>query len=272
MTDRRIALAALAALVALSPAAAVRSQPGEPQAAIKAALAAGYLGRSLPSSLSLIPAPPAAGSAAQARDDDAARAGAVLRGGPRWTQAAEDAELRFPKAPETFACAVGVEISPAATPKLYALLQRTEADLGLATYPTKTKYQRARPFTVNGRPICTPQDEKLLRGDGSYPSGHSTVGWGWALILTEAAPERANEILSRGRAFGQSRIVCNVHWQSDVDEGRVMAAAVVARLHAEAAFRADLEAARDEIAKARAAGAKPARDCAAEAANLAAGS
>ena len=58
--------------------------------------------------------------------------------------------------------------------------------------------------------------------------------------------------------------MCNVHWQSDITEGRVIGAAVVARLHAEPAFRADLEVAKKEGASARAKGLKPVRDCEAE--------
>jgi acid phosphatase (class A) len=143
--------------------------------------------------------------------------------------------------------------------------------VGRSVRPTKVKYQRARPFTVNGSPPCTPELDGALRADGSYPSGHSAIGWGWALALAEAAPDRADQVLARGRAFGQSRVVCNVHWLSDAEEGRVMAAGVVARLHADETFRADLAAAKAELAKVRAAGSKPARNCATEAAQLAAG-
>ena len=109
----------------------------------------------------------------------------------------------------------------------------------------------------------------MLREDGSYPSGHTAIGWAWALILTEIAPDRADAILARGRAFGESRNVCNVHWHSDVVEGRFMGAAAVARLHADPAFRADLEAAKAELATVRAKGLKPSRDCDAEAKALA---
>ena len=69
-------------------------------------------------------------------------------------------------------------------------------------------------------------------------------------------------------AYGESRNVCNVHWHSDVVQGRTIGAGVVARMHAEPAFRADLEAARSELAAVRARNAKPSRDCAAEAAAL----
>ena len=173
-----------------------------------------------PNSLSLLPPPPALGSAAQARDDTAAIAAVARSGGPRWMQAVEDADLHFPKVAETFSCAVGVRITEADTPRLYVLLRRSLVDAGLSTYPTKIKYQRVRPFMVDGGATCTPGDEAALRKDGSYPSGHSALGWAWALILVEAAPERAEAILARGRAFGQSRVACNVHWLSDTEEGR----------------------------------------------------
>ncbi|HUD31195.1 MAG TPA: phosphatase PAP2 family protein, partial [Novosphingobium sp.] len=95
---------------------------------------------------------------------------------------------------------------------------------------------------------CFPPDEQALRSDGSFPSGHSAVGWGWALILAEVVSDRADAILQRGKDFGDSRLVCNVHWASDVDAGRLMASATVARLHAAQQFRADITAARAEIA------------------------
>jgi acid phosphatase (class A) len=114
--------------------------------------------------------------------------------------------------------------------------------------------------------MCTPEQDAVLRHDGSYPSGHSALGFGWGLILAEVIPERAAELVARGRAFGDSRRVCNVHWLSDVEEGRIVATAVVARLHAVPEFQADLAAARAEVAALTER--EPGRDCAAEAAAL----
>ena len=87
--------------------------------------------------------------------------------------------------------------------------------------------------------------------------------------VTELAPDRRDAVLARGRSFGESRLVCNAHWQSDVLEGRAVGAGVVADLHSDATFTADMAAAKDEIAAARQGGATPDRDCAAEAAALA---
>jgi acid phosphatase (class A) len=188
----------------------------------------------------------------------------ALRGTPRWTLATQDAHLRFPDAAKTFACALGMPITEADTPELYMLLRRTLADLGLAAYSAKNAYQRERPFMVNGQPICTPEEETMLRGDGSYPSGHTAIGWGWALILSELAPDRAEALLNRGRAYGESRSVCNVHWRSDVDAGRLVGAAAVARLHTNEAFLAAMTAARAEVANLQGKTPAPGLDCALE--------
>jgi acid phosphatase (class A) len=107
-----------------------------------------------------------------------------------------------------------------------------------------------RPFTLNNAPICTPQWEKELRHNGSYPSGHTSLGWAWALILSELVPQRADTILSRGKAYGESRIICNVHWYSDVVAGRMMGAAAVALMHNNPEFIADMKAAKAELATA----------------------
>jgi len=89
------------------------------------------------------------------------------------------------------------------------------------------------------------------------------------LILAEIAPDRADAILSRSYAFGRSRVICGMHWQSDIHAGRDVAAAVVAKLHVDGVFLAQLAAAKKEPAAAWAKGLKPANDCKAEAAALA---
>jgi len=259
-----LALASLAAQVevAARPAAVAEIRPG---------FLAGYVvPKALPSSRALLPPPPAPDTAAATRDEEISRSALALRDTPRWTLAAADNDLTFPRAASTFSCAVNATISDEDTPHLYHLLRRSLADAGLSTYAAKDGYRRTRPMVVNGAPACAPSaGVKRLKKDGSYPSGHSAIGWAWALILAELAPGQSDAILSRGLAYGQSRVVCNVHWQSDVDAGRLMGAATVARLHADAGFRADLEAAKNELAAVRAKGLRPQADCQAEAAALA---
>lgn len=229
------------------------------------ALLPGYLARSeqLDSKAFVPPAPPS-GSPMQELDSAWAARMQNLRGSVRWTWATKDADLKFPAAASIFACAAGVEISEQKTPALYLLLRRSLTDIGLATYSAKNAYKRNRPFMVDNTPVCTPEDESELRKDGSYPSGHAAIGWGWALILAELLPDRANEILARGHDFGESRIVCNVHWHSDVVVGRMVGAGAVARLHANEEFVSAIEMARAEISRTKEARHTPSVSCEAE--------
>ncbi|WP_433925400.1 acid phosphatase [Stenotrophomonas nematodicola] len=258
-----------ALLAALAGCATTAAPPATPVEASVTTKAVGYLpADAVPASLALVPAPPAAGSAGFALDEQVSREAQVLRDSPRFAQAHRDAELGFPAGANQFSCAIDVEVDAVKTPALYRLLERSRIDASAATRTAKKHYQRPRPFMVNNEPTCSPEDEQDLRGNGSYPSGHTSIGWAWALILSEIAPDRADAILARGRNYGESRLVCNVHWQSDILEGRFMGAAAVARLHGNAAFNKDLMAARKEIVAARKAGLHSSRDCAAEEAVL----
>ncbi|MDM7852788.1 acid phosphatase [Pseudochrobactrum kiredjianiae] len=224
-------------------------------------LTPGYLQTSdLPDSLVLLGAPPANGSAALARDEAAREATIPLRGKARWDLARTDADLQFPQPAKNFSCAMGVDISEEKTPHIYRLMGRVLTDAGLSTYGVKNKYNRTRPFVVHNEGTCQPDEEDVLRHDGSYPSGHTAAGWAWALTLAEVNPKRTDALLKRGLSFGQSRVICNAHWQSDVDAGRIMAAATVARLHSNPEFLADIQGARNELETASA----PVQDCIAE--------
>ncbi len=206
----------------------------------------------LPDSAALMPPPPAAGSAAQAADD--AGIDAALKASPaRFEEARQDADLSFPAVTASFTRILGITIDPEAQPHTAALFRRAMTDAGLSTYGAKQRYNRTRPFVARSLASCTPEEEEFLRTDGSYPSGHAAVGWMLGLLFVELAPDRQDALLKRGFDFGESRVICRVHWPSDVAAGRVMASAAFARLQADPVFRAQRDLARQEIAAARAA-------------------
>ncbi len=131
----------------------------------------------------------------------------------------------------------------------------------------KATYRRPRPFVENNDgPICVPAED-WLKKSYSYPSGHSTASWTAGLVLGEIAPDRTTGIVSRARSYGESRIVCGVHYESDVQAGRVAASALFAALQSSPTFKADLARARRELARLRAAPAEHAdpAECAVEA-------
>ena len=246
-----------AALVAL--AACATDAPSPPAAAVNAARAgpvptklSGYLPKDALDGKAILP-PPAAPDSAQGRAEramyDETRA---LEGTPRWKAAIEDNEIWQGGALKRFSCALGKELSEARTPTAWRILHRIELDVRDVGNVPKNHYGRLRPAVGNDKPICIARAE-WMKTNASYPSGHAMVGWTWGLLLTELAPERADRLLVAGREMGESRAICGVHYMSDIEAGRTLASGMVARLHAEPAFNADMARARREIAAAPAA-------------------
>jgi membrane-associated phospholipid phosphatase len=218
----------------------------------------------VPDSIRILPPPPAAASSRATADHDVFVATRALKGSPRWEVATSDVDTGpF----EHFACALGARLTARSAPALARLLDRA-GTAGLVD-PAKQYYHTPRPYIGSAAPICQAKTPSLA-ANGDYPSGHTANGWMEALILAELAPDRATEILARGRAFGESRMICGAHSLSAVEAGWLAGAAATAALHGSAAFRADLEAARDEMATVRRDALPDAAACRAEAAALAA--
>jgi acid phosphatase (class A) len=237
----------------------------EGTSAAAAAKGPGYLlPEERPDSIALIPPPPAPGTPEFAADEAVYRKLSALQDSVRWQLAASDANLKFPHAANVFSCAIGIEVTEATTPHLYAVLRRTVIDAGQSTYKAKEKYDRERPFEITGDPICVPEDEQLLRGNASYPSGHASLGYVWGEVFAELLPESTAAARARAYEFGQSRVICRVHYQSDVDAGRTVGKAVFERLHQDPEFVADMAAAKVEVKQARRHGPSVGRDCSAE--------
>lgn len=207
--------------------------------------------KALPDSLALLPPPPAEGTSAKDADQEAFRA-AMAAPPDRQALAASDADLSsWAHIISSFEPIVGTSLSDGSKPNTEMLLRRSITDGGLSTYAAKNNYQRVRPFVQNNTSTCRPEDEPLLRKDGSYPSGHTAIGWMLALVLTDLFPGKENTILQRGYEFGQSRVVCRAHWMSDTVSGRTIAAATYARLQSDTTFIAQRDLARKEVAAAK---------------------
>ena len=213
---------------------------------------AGYLAAGdAPDTIRILPAPPAAGSGRETDDKAIFAATRALKDDPRWALATSDADLHPANGMADFACSLGVTLTPENAPTLATMFGRISRDARAVIDPPKDHYARPRPYlAVADAPICVDKTDDLAKS-ASYPSGHSTQSWAWGLVMAELAPDRASDILMRARSIGESRIVCGVHYLSDIQAGRDAGSILVARLHADPAFQADLAKARDEIKAAR---------------------
>jgi len=211
----------------------------------------GFLAATLLPDSALLPPPPAAGSAAQQADDEAAGNAAGAPSKARATAVA-DARLDWARIAGSFSAIAGVDLAAPAMANTALLLRRAAEDAARSTAAAKQRYRRTRPFVALGTASCRPERDDALRNDGSYPSGNAATGWLVALLLTELDPQNADRYLKRGYEIGESRVVCLAHWKSDVEAGRLIAAATFARLHADPAFQAELQRAKAEMGSARA--------------------
>jgi acid phosphatase (class A) len=118
--------------------------------------------------------------------------------------------------------AFGLAINAEETPEIWKLMETSLATTDPMRKEVKAFYGRQRPFERFNDSMPS-HEEDDLRGEGSYPSGHSLRGWGISLLLAQIAPERAAEIFSRGWDYCNSRVIVGAHWQSDVDASRTAA-------------------------------------------------
>lgn len=210
----------------------------------------------MPDAVATIPPAPKEGEARNDLDWKVFRDLRALEGSDRWKLAQSDNSYLPKDLVKDFSCAVGAELSAENVPTLAAIFGKTTVDAGAAAEKAKQLYKRTRPYLHNPGNICIEKSEALGKSF-DYPSGHSSLGWTAGLVMAELVPDRASQVLARGRAYGESRLVCGVHNMSAVEAGRTNAAGVFAALQSSAEFKAMVEKARGEIAAVRASGAKP---------------
>lgn len=224
----------------------------------------GYLAKGAVDAASIVAPAPSEGDARYEADRRIFKATRTEKDSPRWAMATRDVRMQPLAMMEAFSCAAGVTLTPEAAPKLNKLMLRVLVDSMTANEAAKHAYQRKRPFQIDEGEICQPVSDVASSYD--YPSGHTVWGWSWALVLAELNPDRASPVLARGRAYGESRMICGAHNASAVEAGAVVAASTFATLHGSPEFRADLDGVRAELAELRTKSPTPAAEtCAVEA-------
>ena len=108
----------------------------------------------------------------------------------------------------------------------------------------KDEFRRLRPYEIEPRLEPCIED---VAGDLSYPSGHASFGYAMAYLLSEMVPERRDALLRRADEFARQRMVCGVHFRSDIEAGRAGARWLEHAFNGSAEYRHDLDAATREL-------------------------
>jgi len=185
--------------------------------------------------------PPPAGSADARRELDEL----VAMQRARTTAQVKAAQADRKKDVSRFFAALGLDPAHAPRlPKLQSFSDTVEADIRPYVRAVKDKYRRLRPYEIE--PTLAPCIGDVA-GDLSYPSGHATYGYVMGFVLAELVPERRSELLARADEFARQRMMCGVHFRSDLEAGRRGARYLVEKMHESSAFRQDSSDARAEL-------------------------
>ncbi|TPW02179.1 MAG: acid phosphatase (class A) [bacterium] len=178
----------------------------------------------------------------------------VEPGTDRWWLAIAQAELRPPEAAQHFDCVLGARLAEVPRPALTRLMNRLLIDSASVAAALAERAPRRRPVAEQpDLQPCVRMDESV-RNSPSWPAGGAVAGAAYGEMFAALVPDQAEAARRRGRDIGDSRALCRVNWQADVVDGLQIGRAVYERAAATPAFATDLEAAREEVAAARAEG------------------
>jgi acid phosphatase (class A) len=197
-----------------------------------------------------LPAAPPRDSLAQAADVQAILDSRALVDATRGAEAHLDDVYQANEVAPRFAFVLGVTLDAKTAPRTLHVMELVSNDAQWLMSPIKRSVEeggRQRPFIDYPTIHTCPLTYEKLGKTGSYPSGHASLGWLWGSILAELVPDHADALFARGIDFGQSRVVCGFHYPSDIAAGKLAAAALLQRLHADKRFNRDLDDARNEI-------------------------
>lgn len=156
-----------------------------------------------------------------------------------WLQSARTPEmetnswLTLERDPIFFSRALGIDMVKL-TPRLSAGLRSFLETVDQVMGGIKRSTNRLRPYQQYAeiRP-CLPREDSA-----SFPSGHSTWYRAASELLADLLPERRQRLLAVGFHAGVSRVMCGVHFPSDVEAGQRLGAAAAAQVIASPEWRA----------------------------------
>ena len=186
--------------------------------------------------------PPAPDSAQTQLELAELRAIAARTGAEEKAAAAKDAK---DESPDIFNGAIGFDI--ATTPETQKLLAMVVDEEDGDSKVAKTYFHRLRPYSADPS-LVTCEPHKPGKAPNSYPSGHSTLAFSMGVVLAQLIPAKSQAILARASQYAERRLVCAVHYRSDIVAGQQFGTILALRLMENPVFQAQMAKAKDELA------------------------
>jgi len=114
----------------------------------------------------------------------------------------------------SFDSALGTSLTESSPVLSKGLLDFVEP-INQARAAIKEIYKRPRPFVAHAdiKP-CVPKEPGY-----SFPSGHATFYSATSTLLADLLPERQERIKEVGKSVGANRVICAMHYPSDIEAG-----------------------------------------------------
>jgi acid phosphatase (class A) len=140
---------------------------------------------------------------------------------------------------------LGEKFNREALPLTALLSDHVRNDESLIVNPAKKFFQRTRPYHFDQtlKPVCKVTDNRM---DYSYPSGQGTMGYLESLVLMLIVPEKRDAIVARADDLAHNRLVCGVHYPTDVIASKYVAYAMMGIMMNNPQFKSELAAAKSE--------------------------
>lgn len=141
---------------------------------------------------------------------------------------------------------LGDKVTAESLPATASLWADVENDQGMFVSAAKKHFQHPRPLDLDPavQSVC---GMKPGNPKNSYPSGHGTMGYVSALLLSMMVPEGAAVLHARADEYSHSRVVCGEHYSSDAIGSREAAGIVVGNMLASPRFQQKFAAAKTEV-------------------------
>jgi len=190
-----------------------------------------------------LPPPPAAGSAVEKREIQELHAIAKRSSNDLKAVATHDAK---DESPDIFNDAIGFDATtkPETSKLLKMVMEEEDGDSKAA----KTYFHRLRPYAVDPTVrACEPVKSGKKKAANSYPSGHSSLAFSMGVVLASLIPEKSQAILARASEYAEHRLVCGVHYRSDIVAGQQFGTILALKLMQNPTFQAQMNLARTEL-------------------------